>query len=65
MEPDYCRLRNDSIANRVTWKAVTTLPFSLLWAKVGSLLDVGNYYPTRISPRSPSLAPATSMPSIP
>jgi hypothetical protein len=41
-----CRLRNNSIVNRVTWKVVTTDPaFWLLWAKVGSLLDVGNYAP--------------------
>lgn len=43
---DDCRLRNDSIVNRITWKVVTTDPnFSLLWAKVGTLLDVGNYAP--------------------
>ena len=30
----------------MTWKVVTTDPnFSLLWAKVGSLLDIGNYAP--------------------
>jgi hypothetical protein len=43
---DDCRLRNDSFVNRLTWKVVTTDPnFSLLWAKVGTLLDVGNYAP--------------------
>jgi hypothetical protein len=43
---DDCRLRNDSFVNRLTWKVVTTEPnFSLLWAKVGTLLDVGNYAP--------------------
>lgn len=43
---DDCRVRNDSFVNRLTWKVVTTKPnFSLLWAKVGSLLDVGNYAP--------------------
>jgi hypothetical protein len=41
-----CRLGNDRFTNRTTWKVVTTDPnFSLLWAKVGSLLDVGNYVP--------------------
>jgi hypothetical protein len=41
-----CRLSNDQFTNRLTWKVVTTDPnFSLLWAKVGSLLDVGNYAP--------------------
>jgi hypothetical protein len=46
LPPGDCRLQNDAIANRLTWKVVTTNPnFSLLWAKVGSLLDVGNYAP--------------------
>jgi hypothetical protein len=41
-----CRLSNDRLSNRSTWKVVTTDPnFSLLWAKVGSLLDIGNYAP--------------------
>ena len=41
-----CRLTNDRYTNRTTWKVVTTDPkFLLLWAKVGSLLDVGNYVP--------------------
>jgi hypothetical protein len=41
-----CRLGNDRIVDRTTWKVVTTdTNFSLLWAKVGSLLDVGNYAP--------------------
>jgi hypothetical protein len=41
-----CRLGNDRFVNRTTWKVVTTdRNFSLLWAKVGSLLDVGNYAP--------------------
>ena len=43
---DDCRLRNDRIGNRITWKVVTTQPkFKMLWAKVGTLLDVGNYVP--------------------
>ncbi len=43
---DDCRLANDSFVNRISWKVVMTDPnFSLLWAKVGSLLDVGNYAP--------------------
>ena len=43
---DDCRVTNDRLVNRVTWKVVTTDPnFSLLWAKVGSLLDLGNYTP--------------------
>ena len=43
---DDCRLSNDRFTNRTTWKVVTTDPnFSLLWAKVGSLLDIGNYTP--------------------
>ena len=46
LQPGDCRLRNDAIANRLTWKVVTTdTSFSLLWAKVGSLLDIGNYAP--------------------
>jgi hypothetical protein len=46
LPPGDCRLTNDSFTNRLTWKVVTTDPnFSLLWAKVGSLLDVGNYAP--------------------
>jgi hypothetical protein len=46
LPPTDCRLSNDHIVNRLTWKVVTTDPnFSLLWAKVGSLLDVGNYAP--------------------
>ena len=43
---DDCRLRNDRIQSRIQWKVVTTdLNFSLLWAKVGLLLDVLNYAP--------------------
>jgi hypothetical protein len=46
LPPTDCRLANDQFTNRLTWKVVTTDPnFSLLWAKVGSLLDVGNYAP--------------------
>ncbi|HSE25618.1 MAG TPA: hypothetical protein VLB68_28395, partial [Pyrinomonadaceae bacterium] len=41
-----CRLKNDKIRNRITWKVVTTeRKFSMLWAKVGTLLDIGNYTP--------------------
>jgi hypothetical protein len=41
-----CRLRNDSISNRDTWKVVNTpANFTVLWAKVGTLLDVLNYVP--------------------
>ena len=41
-----CRLRNDRIQNRIIWKVVSTeQKFSMLWAKVGTLLDVGNYTP--------------------
>ena len=46
LSPTDCRLGNDRIVNRTTWKVVTTDPkFSLLWAKVGTLLDIGNYAP--------------------
>lgn len=42
-----CRINNDRIANRITWKVVTTkLDLHLEWAKVGTLLDVGNFAPT-------------------
>ena len=41
-----CRLSNDRYTNRTTWKVVATKTnFTLLWAKVGSLLDIGNYAP--------------------
>jgi hypothetical protein len=44
--PEDCRLLNDRFVNRVKWKVVTTdLKFSMLWAKVGTLLDIGNYVP--------------------
>lgn len=43
---DDCRLANDRTVNRIVWKVVTTeLNFSMLWTKVGTLLDVGNYVP--------------------
>jgi hypothetical protein len=43
---DDCRLGNDRTVERIIWKVVTTnLGFSMLWAKVGTLLDIGNYVP--------------------
>jgi hypothetical protein len=46
MSSDDCRLGNDRTVNRIIWKVVTTQPnFSMLWAKVGTLLDIGNYVP--------------------
>lgn len=47
LPPEDCRIRNDRISTRQTpWKVVTTRQkFTLQWAKVGSLLDVGNYAP--------------------
>jgi hypothetical protein len=43
---DSCLRMNDGTNNRITWKVVTTRDeFSMLWAKVGTLLDVANYVP--------------------
>lgn len=43
---DDCRRRNDRVQQRIIYTVVTTpRDFSMLWAKVGTLLDVGNYAP--------------------
>lgn len=43
---DSCLRTNDRTNERIPWKVVTTRDnFSMLWAKVGTLLDVGNYVP--------------------
>jgi hypothetical protein len=43
---DSCLRMNDGTSSRIIWKVVTTRDhFSMLWAKVGTLLDVANYVP--------------------
>ncbi len=43
--PGDCRLSNNEFHSKIDWKVISAVEPTLLWSKVGTLLDIGNLTP--------------------